>query len=169
MNNESQHSRGSGLAKININFTGENPMTSSGTNLPLFGGSPKEESKYQGGSKLYGSNTNAVTGLQPKKSLQNTNSTSHLETHVTGNQMLPKVQYHPNLRQKQGRENTALIGLSTISQQQNHSQGIGLNSPNQSIIKPTQSKITISNMNFPNLDDEKSMSMSVQQQPSSLI
>ena len=138
----------------------------------LFGGSPKEENKFQGGSKLYGSNTNnAITGLQPKKSLQNTNSTSHLETHVSGNQILPKVQYHPNLRQKQGRENTALIGLNTISQQQNHSQGIGLNSPNQSILKPTQSKIAISNihMNFPNLEDEKSMSMSMHQQPSSLL
>lgn len=99
MNNESQNSRGSGLAKININFTGENPMTSSGTNLAIFGGSsPKEETKFQGGSKLYGSNTNTITGIQPKKSLQNTNSTSHLEPHVPSNQMLPKVQYHPNIR-----------------------------------------------------------------------
>ena len=63
MNNESQNSRGSGLAKININFTGENPMTSSGTNLAIFGGSPKEEGKFQGGSKVYGSNTNTITGI----------------------------------------------------------------------------------------------------------
>lgn len=70
MNNESQNSRGSGLAKININFTGENPMTSSGTNLAIFAGSPKEENKFAAGAKMYGSNSNtASSSLQPKKSL----------------------------------------------------------------------------------------------------
>ena len=69
LNNESQNSRGSGLSKININFTGDNPMTSSGTNLAIFAGSPKEENKFAAGGKLYGSNTNTTASLQPKKSL----------------------------------------------------------------------------------------------------
>ena len=38
-------------------------MTSSGTNLAIFGGSPKEDTKFQAGNKLYGSNTNTISGL----------------------------------------------------------------------------------------------------------
>ena len=45
-------------------------MTSSGTNLAIFAGSPKEENKFAAGAKMYGSNSNtASSSLQPKKSL----------------------------------------------------------------------------------------------------
>ena len=88
--------------------------------------------------------------------------------------MHPKAQYHPTIRQKQGRENSSLIGIITGQHSHNLATGIGLNSPSQNIAKPQQSKIAINNIhvNFPNLEDEKSLSINlhrVHQQPSSLI
>ena len=43
-------------------------MTSSGTNLTIQGGSPRDDSKFLG-SKLYASNGSAISGIQPKKTL----------------------------------------------------------------------------------------------------
>ena len=83
------------MTKININFNGDagsggsNPMTSSATNLNIQGGvtavSPRinDDNKFSG-SKLYASNSSAISGIQTKKTLQSTNSTSNLETHHSG-------------------------------------------------------------------------------------
>ena len=87
LNNESQNSRGRSVTKININFNGDgsnNPMTSSGTNLNIQGGiagSPRIGLGINGadetgatnssgaagkqfyGSKLYVSNSSAISGI----------------------------------------------------------------------------------------------------------
>ena len=117
-------------------------MTSSGTNLNIqgagggssnnlnhggmTGGSPRvteDNSKFYG-SKLYASNSSAISGIQTKKTLQSTNSTSNLESGVghqgAGNGpagvggIITKGAYYPTMRQKQARDNQLLLGLSTI-------------------------------------------------------
>lgn len=96
-------------------------MTSSGTNLNALtvgaqgGGSPRsgEDNKIYG-SKLYTSNSSAISGIQTKKTLQTTNSTSNLESHSGLTGPISKGAYYPTMRQKQARDNQMLLGLSTI-------------------------------------------------------
>ena len=110
------------MTKININFNGEgavasgNPITSSGTNLNLQNGSPRiggvqnEESNKMYGSKLYASNSSTISGIQTKKTLQGTNSTSNLESHhggsggASGPAIITKGAYYPTMRSKQVRD-----------------------------------------------------------------
>ena len=80
LNNESQISRGRSVTKININFNGDNssangnPMTNSATNLNINGSvtaaSPRinDDNKFSG-SKLYASNSSAISAIQTKKTL----------------------------------------------------------------------------------------------------
>ena len=65
------------------------------------------------GSKLYTSNSSAISGIQTKKTLQSTNSTSNLET-ASGPNVITKGVYYPTMRQRQARDNQLLLGLSTI-------------------------------------------------------
>jgi len=96
-------------------------MSSSGTNLnALTGvvqtGSPRsgDDNKFYG-TKLYTSNSSAISGIQTKKTLQTTNSTSNLEAHNGGQAgSMTKGAYYPTMRQRQARDNQMLLGLSTI-------------------------------------------------------
>ena len=146
-------------------------MTSSGTNLNIqavgqavASGSPRvteDNSKFYG-SKLYASNSSAISGIQTKKTLQSTNSTSNLET-GQGPAILTKGAYFPTMRQKQAKDNQ-LLGLSTIQSNQyqdlhNGVMGIGYSHPisGSTITKtqPNSNKISLPNsINFPSFDED---------------
>ena len=162
LNNESQISRGRSVTKININFNGDNssangnPMTNSATNLNINGSvtaaSPRinDDNKFSG-SKLYASNSSAISAIQTKKTLQTTNSTSNLETNQSGSSsnIVTKGVYYPTMRSRPTRDNQLLLGLSTIqssgpvtgTHQPDLNQlvtGVGYANPGSSTITKTQ-------------------------------
>ena len=99
------------LAKVNINFTNDSQMTSSGTKL--VGLPSKEDSKQKNG---------ALAGGQIKKTLQSTNSTSLLDTMANSNNssalnssLNKGNQFLPNFRQKQHKDLQNLHHNTSVS------------------------------------------------------